>query len=139
MGFGHTFNRCCIRSSTSSCFQRVIRRLMPDVHWDFIGQDGQADDQYLWICKPFSTVVKRQGAVCPAGHRYSLRAAWLDEIAFIEETLRAIARRQRLRYKGPRTKFLASEDFSAAVIASVRNNGDVFLADSFLRLRGHGC
>jgi hypothetical protein len=39
------------------------------VHAVRIGHVGQADDQYLLIAMPFSTVVKRQMACSPAGQR----------------------------------------------------------------------
>lgn len=63
--------RFCIVSSTSSCSQRAMRRYGLLVHCALIGHLGQAEDQYLCIVRPCSTVVKRQMARWSAGHRYS--------------------------------------------------------------------
>ena len=68
---GRSSRRRCIRSSTSSCSQRLMRRFLLVVHFGFNAHDGHAEVQYLSITSPFSTVRKRQGALCPAGHRNS--------------------------------------------------------------------
>ena len=47
-------------------------------HCAFSGQRGQADDQYLRIVRPLSTVAKRKIARSPAGQRYSSRFASLS-------------------------------------------------------------
>ena len=66
---GSCSSRACIRSSTASCSQRVKRRYLSVVHFARSAQRGQADDQYLWIIKPFISLANRWIAYSPAGHR----------------------------------------------------------------------
>jgi hypothetical protein len=68
---GRSSRRRCMRSSTSSCSQRPMRRYLPVAHFDFSAHDGHADVQYLSIASPFPTDQRRQDALSPAGHRNS--------------------------------------------------------------------
>jgi len=66
---GSCSSRAYIRSSTGSCSHRVNRLYGAVVHFERSAQRGQADDQYLWISRPFMTLANRWIAYSPAGHR----------------------------------------------------------------------